>query len=67
MGRENTERCIRPRKRKHRIDDLHQSKVTMVVHEERMPEERNVKKVFKNMPEGKRSAEKSRKRWLKMI
>ena len=32
-----------------------------------MPEERNVKKVFKNIPEGRKSAEKSRKRWLKMI
>jgi len=32
-----------------------------------MPEEGNVKKVFKNIPEGRRSAEKSRKRWLKMI
>ena len=29
-----------------------------------MPEERNVKKVFKNFPEGKRSVGKSRKRWL---
>jgi hypothetical protein len=33
---------------------------------ERMREEKNVKKVFMNIPEG-RSAEKSRKRWLKMI
>jgi len=32
-----------------------------------MPEEGNVKKVFKNIPEGRRAAVKSRKRWLKMI
>jgi hypothetical protein len=30
MGRENTEIYIRPSKRKHRVDDLHQSKVTVV-------------------------------------
>jgi hypothetical protein len=29
-----------------------------------MPEERTVKKVFKNIPEGRRSVGKSRKRWL---
>ena len=29
-----------------------------------MPEEGSVKKVFKNTPEGKRSVEKPRKRWL---
>jgi hypothetical protein len=32
-----------------------------------MPEEGNMKKMFKNIPEGRRSAEKSRKRWLKMM
>jgi hypothetical protein len=31
---------------------------------ERMPEERTVKKVFKNIPEGKMSVGKPRKRWL---
>jgi hypothetical protein len=30
MGRENTDRYIRPSERKHRVDDLHQSKVTKV-------------------------------------
>jgi hypothetical protein len=29
-----------------------------------MPEERTVRKVFKNNPEGKRSVGKPRKRWL---
>ena len=66
MGKKNTERYIRPSNRKHREDDLHQSNVTMVRKAERIPEEGNVKKVFKNIPEGRRSAEKSRKRWLKM-
>jgi hypothetical protein len=36
-------------------------------HAERMPEKRNVKKVFKKIPEGRRSTEKSRKRCFKMI
>jgi hypothetical protein len=56
MEKVNSDRCIRPSKRKYRVDDLHQSKAT-----ERTPEERNVKKVFKNIPEGRRSAVKSRK------
>jgi hypothetical protein len=29
-----------------------------------MPKERSVKKLFKNIPEGKRSTRKPRKRWL---
>jgi hypothetical protein len=33
-------------------------------HVERMSEERAVKKIFKNIPEGKRSVGKARKRWL---
>jgi hypothetical protein len=31
---------------------------------ERIPEERTVKEVFKNVPEGKRSVGKPRKTWL---
>jgi hypothetical protein len=30
MGKENTERYIRPSNRKHRVDKVNQSKVTMV-------------------------------------
>jgi hypothetical protein len=36
----------------------------MFRHVERMPEERTVTEVFKNIPEGKRSVGKPRKRWL---
>jgi hypothetical protein len=36
-------------------------------HAERMQEEKNVKKAFKNIPERRRSAEKSRKIWFKII
>jgi hypothetical protein len=67
MGKENTERDIWPSNRKLRVDICTNQRLRWLGHAERMQEKRNVKKVFKNIPEGRRSAEKSRKRWLKII
>ena len=46
------------------ISEIWKGKVWWVGHVEKMSEERTVKKVFKNIPEGKRSVGKPRKRWL---
>jgi hypothetical protein len=42
-------------------------KLQWLGHVERMPDGRTVKKVYKNILEGKRSVGKRRKRWLKML
>jgi len=46
------------------ISEIGQGQVRWIGHVERMLEERTVKKMFKNTPEGKRSVGKRRKRWL---
>jgi hypothetical protein len=47
-----------------KISELRRGRLRWVRLVERMSEEGNVKKVFKNIPEGKWSVEKPRKRWL---
>jgi vacuolar-type H+-ATPase subunit E/Vma4 len=46
------------------ITEIRKEILRWLGHVERKPEERTVKKVFKNIPEGKWSVGKPRKRWL---
>ena len=46
------------------ISEIRKVRLRWVWHEERVPEERSVKKVLKNIPEGKTSVGKPRKIWL---
>ena len=43
------------------ISEIRKGRIRWVEHVERIPKERTVKKVFKNIPEGKRSVGKLRK------
>ena len=49
------------------ISEIRKGRLQWLGHTERMPDERTVKKVFKNILEGKRSVGKPRKRWLNML
>ena len=46
------------------IAEIRKRKLWWLGHAGRMLEDRTVKNVFKNIPEGERSDEKQRKRWL---
>jgi hypothetical protein len=46
------------------ISEIRKGRLRWLGHMERMPEERKLKKVFKNTLEGKRSVGNRRKRWL---
>ena len=46
------------------ISEIRKARLRRLEHVERMPEERAVQKLFKNIREGKRSLGKPRKRWL---
>ena len=46
------------------ISEIRKGKLWWLRHAGRMPEERTVKIVFKNIPEGEKSVGKPRKRWL---
>jgi hypothetical protein len=46
------------------ISEVRKGRLRWLGHVERMPEERTVKKMFKNIPEEKKSFGNPRKRWL---
>jgi vacuolar-type H+-ATPase subunit E/Vma4 len=46
------------------VSEIRKARLRWLGHVERMPEERTVKKVFKSIPEGKRSVSKTRNWWL---